>query len=218
MSFDSTNPEVLAALFFVVGAIAGGLANLWAIALTPSRGAAAALDKSRVRSSPSYQLLPIAGAILSLGKGRFRGVVIGWRGLAVEIVTGVLFAAYVLAAGRLECQQITEVRPDDFWKSVRIIDHLVLITLLVAATATDVRDYVIPDQITVPGMILGMSAAIVSGQLQMAHVWVDWNQEIPGIAGPFIPAWLDAHRHWHGLAWSAAGGLVGAGLTSFAFC
>jgi leader peptidase (prepilin peptidase)/N-methyltransferase len=64
-------------------------------------------------------------------------------------------------------------------------------------------------------MIFGGFAAMISGQLQMEHVWVDWNQEIPGIAGPFIPAWLDAHRHWHGLAWSVAGVLAGAGLTSF---
>jgi leader peptidase (prepilin peptidase)/N-methyltransferase len=55
-----------------------------------------------------------------------------------------------------------------------------------------------------------MAGAALSGQLQMMHVWVDWNQEVPGIAGPFIPAWLDAHRHLHGLAWSLAGGLCGA--------
>src|ERR1700689_5022976 len=74
LSFDSTRPEVLAALFFVVGAIAGGLANLWAIALTPSRAPATALNDNQVRSSPWYQLLPIAGCFFSLGKNRFRGV------------------------------------------------------------------------------------------------------------------------------------------------
>ena len=150
-----------------------------------------------------------------MGRNRFRGAPIGLRGLAIEVATGVLFAAYVLAAVRLECQRVDEVRPDDFWRFARIIDHLVLITLLVAATVTDLRDYVIPDAITVPGMIVGVVAAVVSGQLQMEHVWVDWNQEVPGIAGPYIPAWLDAHRHWHGLAWSVAGGLAGAGLTWF---
>jgi leader peptidase (prepilin peptidase)/N-methyltransferase len=213
--FALMSPEVLAAVFFVIGAIAGGIANLWAIALTPPHDLASLREGGATWSSPWYQLMPLLGCILSLGQSRFRGTRVGLRGLAVEVSTGLLFAAYVLAAVRLECQQITEVRPDDFWKSARIIDHLVLITLLVAATATDVRDYVIPDQITVPGMIFGMSAAVLSGQLQMEHVWVDWNQEVPGIAGPFIPAWLDAHRHWHGIAWSVAGGLVGAGLTSF---
>jgi leader peptidase (prepilin peptidase) / N-methyltransferase len=215
LSFDSTRPEVLAALFFVVGAIAGGLANLWAIALTPSRAPATALNDNQVRSSPWYQLLPIAGCFFSLGKNRFRGVFIGWRGLAVDIATGVLFAAYGLAAVRMQCQQVAEVRPDDFWKSARVVSHLLLITLLVAATVTDLRDYVIPDSITVPGTIFGLAAAVISGQLQMEHVWVDWNQEVPGITGPYIPGWLDAHRHWHGFAWSLAGGLVGAGLCAF---
>jgi len=215
LSFDSTRPEILAALFFVVGAIAGGLANLWAIALTPSRAPTAALDKSQVHSSAWYQLVPIAGTIFSLGKSRFRGAVVGWRGLAVEVATGVLFSAYVLAAVRMQCQQVAEVRPDDFWKSARIVSHLVLITLLVAATVTDLRDYVIPDPITVSGMIFALAAAVLAGQLQMEHVWVDWNQEVPGITGPYIPGWLDAHRHWHGFAWSLTGGLVGAGLCAF---
>ncbi|HEX4070960.1 MAG TPA: A24 family peptidase, partial [Planctomycetaceae bacterium] len=215
LSFDSTRPEVLAALFFVVGALAGGLANLWSIALTPPRAPARALNKSQVCSSPWYQLLPIVGCFLSVGKSRFRGIPVGWRGLAVEVATGVLFAAYVLAAVRLQCQQVAEVRPDDFWKSARIVSHLVLMTLLVAATVTDLRDYVIPDAITVPGMIFGLAAAALAGQLQMEHVWVDWNQEVPGITGPYIPGWLDAHRHWHGLAWSLAAGLIGGGLCAF---
>jgi len=211
----ATRPEVLAAVFFVIGAIAGGFANLWAIRLTPPPDSASLDKRGAAWSSPWYHFIPILGCVFSLGRSRFRGAPVGLRGLAVEVATGLLFAAYVLAAARLECQQVAEVRPDDFWRSVRIADHLVLLTLLVAATATDLRDYVIPDWITVPGMIFGVSAAVLSGQLQIEHIWVDWNQEVPGIAGPYIPDWLDAHRHWHGLAWSVAGGLVGAGLTSF---
>ena len=60
---------------------------------------------------------------------------------------------------------------------------------------------------------MGIVGATLSGQLQMVHLWVDWNQEIPGIAGPYIPEWLDGHRHLHGLAWSLAGALCGAGVT-----
>jgi leader peptidase (prepilin peptidase)/N-methyltransferase len=213
--FATTRPEVLAAAFFVIGAIAGGIANLWAIGLTPPPDFASLREQGAAGSSRWYHLIPILGSVFSLGRGRYRGTPVGLWGLAVEIATGLLFAAYVLAAARLECQQVSEVRPDDFWRSARIVDHLILITLLVAATTTDLRDYVIPDQITVPGMIFGLTAAVLSGQLQMEHVWVDWNQEVPGIAGPYIPDWLDAHRHWHGLAWSVVGGLVGAGLTAF---
>ncbi len=209
----TASPTVLAATFFLVGAIVGGLANLWSIVLTGAADGGDRLAKESNESSRWPQLLPLVGSFLSLGRGRFRGRSLGWRSLAVEAATGCLFAAYVVAAAHFGCQQIDEVRPDEFWRYARIVYHLVLMGLLVAATAADLRACVIPDQITFPGTFLGLAGAAVSGQLQMVHVWVDWNQEIPGIAGPYLPAWLDAHRHLHGLAWSAAGGLLGAGMT-----
>jgi leader peptidase (prepilin peptidase)/N-methyltransferase len=215
MQFATMSPEVIAAAFFAIGAIAGGIANLWAIALCPPDNSPSLRDDTAAGSSPWYELIPLFGCLFSFGRSRFRGKPVGLSGLAVEVATGILFAAYVLAAVRFECQQVPEVRPDDSWRYGRILYHLVLITLLVAATGTDLRNFAIPDQITIPGMIFGIAAAVVSGQLQMEHVWVDWNQEVPGINGPYIPAWLDAHRHWHGFAWSVAGGLVGAGLTAF---
>jgi leader peptidase (prepilin peptidase)/N-methyltransferase len=135
-----------------------------------------------------------------------------WPGI-VEVATGLLFAGFVLAYVRFHCQQTAEVRPDDVWLYGRVFYQLILIWLLVVATATDLREFVIPDQITVPGALVGLLGATISGQLQIIHLWVDWNQEIPGIAGPYLPGWLDPHRHLHGLAWSVAGGLCGAGLT-----
>jgi len=215
LNFETIRPEVLAAEFFVVGTVAGGLANLWAIGLTARPELNSRNEAGDVWSSPWYQLIPILGYFFSFGRNRLHGTPVGLRGLFVELATGLLFAAYVLAAVRFNCQQVPEVRPDDFWRSARVLCHLALITLLVAATATDLRKFVIPDQITIPGMILGVLAATLSGQLQIEHLWVDWNQEVPGIRGPYIPDWLDAHRHWHGMAWSIAGSLVGAGLTLF---
>jgi leader peptidase (prepilin peptidase)/N-methyltransferase len=213
--FETIRPGLLAAEFCIAGIVAGGLANLWAIGLTARPELNSRHEPGDGWSSPWYQLIPLLGYFFSFGRNRFHSTPVGLRGLFVELATGLLFAAYVLAAVRFDCQQVPEVRPDDFWRSARVASHLALITLLVAATATDLRKFVIPDQITVPGMILGVAAATLSGQLQIEHVWVDWNQEVPGIRGPYIPDWLDAHRHWHGLAWSVAGGIVGAGLTLF---
>jgi leader peptidase (prepilin peptidase) / N-methyltransferase len=184
--FTKQGADILAACAFGVGIFVGMLANRWAIHQIEPRTAGSSRSPSRKR-----------------------------RTVAVGVVTGLLFAAYVLAAVRFDCQQVPEVRPDVFWKAGRIVYHLILITLLVTATATDMRECLIPDAITVPGTLVGLTGAVLSGQLQMIHIWVDWNQEIPGIAGPFIPAWLDAHRHLHGLAWSATGAVVGGGLTWF---
>jgi leader peptidase (prepilin peptidase)/N-methyltransferase len=62
-------------------------------------------------------------------------------------------------------------------------------------------------------MLLGGILAVVSGDLQVAHVWVDWNEAIPQIRGPYLPDWLRTHPHLHGLAWSLAGLVTGMVLT-----
>ena len=59
----------------------------------------------------------------------------------------------------------------------------------------------------------GILLATISGDSQLLHLWVDWNQALDQIRGPYIPDWLAANRHWHGLAWSMAGLLTGAGIT-----
>jgi leader peptidase (prepilin peptidase)/N-methyltransferase len=231
--FTQTQQGVLAALFFVVGVIVGRLANLWSIALTQAATTADSADILALQNVASYAgvapdvtlhaepaetvLSPAPHADPTFDSAGLQRDLLG-RGFGlghgiVEIVTGLLFAGYVIAYLRFHCQQLAEVRPDDVWLYGRMIYQLILIALLVAATATDLRDFVIPDQITLPGVLVGIAGATLSGQLQMVHVWVDWNQEIPGIAGPFIPDWLDPHRHLHGLVWSLAGAACGAGLT-----
>jgi leader peptidase (prepilin peptidase) / N-methyltransferase len=215
LHFATWTPELLAVTFFLIGAVVGGCANLWAIGLTASPRPSQPDELKSALTSPWYQLLPVLGFLLSRGRNRLRGTSIGISEPIAEIATGLLFAAYVLAAVRLECQHVPEVQPDDASRTARICFHLVLITLLVTATLTDLRKYAIPDLVTLGGMLIGILAATRSGQLQIEHVWVDWNQEVPGIRGPYIPDWLDAHRHWHGFAWSLAGALAGAGLTAF---
>jgi leader peptidase (prepilin peptidase)/N-methyltransferase len=194
--FTHTQQGALAALFFALGAIVGCLANLWSISLTKPTGPS---------TNSGVDLPSEPGESLGRGFALPRGL--------IEVATGLLFAGFVVAYLRYGCQDLAEVRPDEFWFYGRIVYQLILISFLVAATATDLRDFVIPDQITIPGAAVGIAGAALSGQLQMVHLWVDWNQEIPGIAGPYIPEWLDPHRHLHGLAWSLAGGLCGAGLT-----
>ncbi|MDA0283402.1 MAG: A24 family peptidase [Planctomycetota bacterium] len=100
-----------------------------------------------------------------------------------------------------------------FWKFGRGIGHLVLLTLLIAATVTDFREYIIPDQITGPGTIAGVLLATVSGDTQLMHFWVDWNYAVLDLRGPYIPDWIGLHNHWHGFVWSIAGLVAGGGVT-----
>jgi leader peptidase (prepilin peptidase)/N-methyltransferase len=107
-------------------------------------------------------------------------------------------------------QEVAEVRPIEEWYYWRIGHHVVLIALMLALTATDLRAYLIPDRIVSFGILWAVVLAFASGHLQIEHVWHDWNYEQPGLGGAYIPEWLDRYKHWHGLAWSLAGAACGA--------
>lgn len=158
-----------------------------------------------------WQHVPLVGWLKTLGRCSGCGVWQGWTVLAVEISTISLFVAFPFAYLELGCQSVSEVRPDVVWYHGRIAFHLILIGLLIVATATDLRDYFIPDQVTLVGTLIGVTAAFGTGDLQMMHLWVDWQQEIPGFQGAYIPDWIKDHHHLHGLANSLAGAAIGGG-------
>ena len=135
------------------------------------------------------------------------------RGVGLVLATTILMGGYILASLQGECLKTAEVQPSEAGHYWRLVYHLILLGLLVLATAIDFDCYVIPDVITVPGMLIGVLTAAVVGEVQICHLWVDWSLAIPQLRGPYIPPWYDAHRHWHGIAWSVAGLIVGAGLT-----
>lgn len=129
------------------------------------------------------------------------------------VLTATLFAIATMAILFGEVQRVDEVVPDVRWRFGRWFAHLGLLTLLILATATDLREYIIPDQITFSGLGLGVLLATISGDSQLIHFWVDWNHPLVAIQGPEIPSWLQQHPHWHGLVWSLTGAAVGAGVT-----
>lgn len=134
--------------------------------------------------------------------------------IRVMFVTGLLFALLPYAIIEQGSQQaLPEVQQNEFWWWGRVVFQLMLITLLVAATATDLREYIIHDATILPGILIAFVAATASGHLQMMHLWIDWSQQIEGLRGPYIPQWIAENQHWHGLAVTVAGGVMGAGVT-----
>lgn len=127
--------------------------------------------------------------------------------------TGSLFALLVWGIVGREVQQIPEVQPSEFGRLCQILFQLALIALLVALTITDIWEYVVPDQIVLVGVAVGLGGHLLSGELQIQHIWVDWNAEVPGYQGQYFPPWIDRYRHLHGLAVGLAGLLTGAGIT-----
>lgn len=124
-------------------------------------------------------------------------------------IATILGAAFVWTSLAWGWQSTPDVLPQAFWKEARVVYHLTLISLLLVITATDLRSYLILDWTCKVGIVIALLGAFGSGDFQLAHVWVDWNQEIPQIAGPYRPAWMAAHPHLHGLAWSLAGMFCG---------
>jgi len=129
-----------------------------------------------------------------------------WAALAGFVACG-LFTACMLI---WKVQETPIVRPVEEWYFWRIGHHIVLIALMLAVTATDLRAYLIPDRIIWYGLVWGVALAFASGDLQVEQVWVDWNEEIPQLRGPYVPEWLARFPHLHGLAWSIAGAACGA--------
>jgi leader peptidase (prepilin peptidase)/N-methyltransferase len=134
----------------------------------------------------------------------------GWWWTIVAGTAG-LYGALVACVIQGNCQGVPEGGSID-WVHWRLLYHYTLLAFLVVATAIDFDQYLIPDEITLIGTVVGVVGAVVCGNMQLMHLWIDWNQADP-IMGAYIPDWIKEHWHWHALAWSLAGMLVGAGGT-----
>jgi leader peptidase (prepilin peptidase)/N-methyltransferase len=134
-----------------------------------------------------------------------------WAKTAVVFTMGAIFPGLHLAVFYANSHWITEGGSVD-WGHLRLLYHYILIALLATATVIDLDQYLIPDEITVTGCLLGIGLAAGIGNMQLMQVWVDWNQVHP-IQGPYIPEWIKFHPHWHGLVFSLAGLMAGAGIT-----
>ena len=125
---------------------------------------------------------------------------------------GALFAGLVYFVIILHCQETPE-EGSAFYIHWRLMFQFALITFLMAATVVDLEQYLIPDVITATGAVVGVGMATAVGNVQLIPLWVDWNLAVPGLAGPYIPVWIQTYSHWHGLAWSLTGLVAGAGMT-----
>ena len=196
-------------LIVTAGLVAGRIAAVWAASLVDPgvRTGLRACISCDKKFSYSQQLLSVFAPI----KCQYcQQSGFGWP-IAASVMTAMVFGlfAWLLQHG---CQTVTEVRPSiELWQN-RLPFHLGFIFLLTTATIADLLDYVIPDAIVIPGIVFAISLAALTGELQLIHVWVDWDYEFVMLYGPYLPEWMKQHQHLHGLVWSCCGLLTGAGL------
>jgi len=142
------------------------------------------------------------------------GTKVSWH-IAAAIGLSVLFGGFAcLLLDPWNCQKVHEVQPGWPLEGSRLPFHLCLIFLLWVATLTDLLDYVISDSVVYFGLAVALVLAFATGELQMIHIWVDWSDPMHvQLHGPYLPDWMKANQHLHGLAWSAAGAICGAATT-----
>jgi len=138
---------------FALGAVVGSFLNV-CVARLPER-------KSLVRPGshcPScgspirwFDNVPMISFAVLGGKCRNCGVSISWQYPAVELLTAVLFV--------LVMQRFTNV--------VALIIYLVFTCSLIVVSFIDLKHYIIPDEISIPGVFIGLGLSLLP-----AH-WVD---------------------------------------------
>ncbi len=116
-----------------------------------------------------YDNVPVLSWLLLRGRCRRCGAGISIQYPMVELATGLSWAGMVLLHG-----------PE--WEALR---GAILLTLLLGIAVSDARFYIIPDQFSVGGAVLGFVLAFLPGG-------IDWLQALAGAAVGFFLLWFVA--------------------------
>ncbi|MCH2212287.1 MAG: A24 family peptidase [Fuerstiella sp.] len=194
-------------MLFIVGCVLGRIAAGWAAHVLAGDSSTGLDDCEQCRTPCSIQQRWLGvWTIRCRICGTRRGV--RWP-VVSSLVMGILFTAYAWLLTVIDCQKVAEVQPVTAMHLLRLPYHLALLFLLTVTVLTDLLDYVIPDQVIILGIFVAVAGATMSGDLQVIHVWVNWDAQIPGLNGPYLPEWMKNHQHLHGLIWSLGGMIVG---------
>jgi leader peptidase (prepilin peptidase)/N-methyltransferase len=123
-----------------------------------------------------WDLVPLFSFLWLGRKCRYCGVPISWRYFVVEIITGLLFAATFFRYGM----------------SIDFVAYALFIAALIVAFAVDMDLFIIPDQVSIVGIIVGVGRDVahwVAGDLSLVRVplpWLHYSLPIPPCVAGFI--------------------------------
>ncbi|OQX10174.1 MAG: prepilin peptidase [Desulfobulbaceae bacterium A2] len=141
----------LAAALFVLGAIIGSFLNVVILRL-PEEGESIVFPASRcpVCKTPLawYDNIPLLSFLLLRGRCRSCRVRISWQYPLVELAMALLSMALVLR----------------FDLSLALLRGLIFCAALLAVSVIDLRLQIIPDRISLPGIVLGLLFALVTAE------------------------------------------------------
>jgi leader peptidase (prepilin peptidase)/N-methyltransferase len=170
-------PEWLgAAIAFGYGAVVGSFLNVCIYRLPAEQS---------IVSPPSHcpkcntrlkgvDLVPLFSFLFLGRKCRYCGEPISWRYFFVELATGLLFAAAWLRFGL----------------SIDFFVYAAFISALVVAFAVDLDLFIIPDQVSIVGVVLGLGRDLahwLAGDIRLVEIPIPWTDfvvpMIPSVAG-----------------------------------
>lgn len=122
-----------------------------------------------------WDLVPLFSFLFLGRKCRYCGEPISWRYFGVELLTGVLFVATYLRYGY----------------AIDFFPFVLFISALLVAFFADLDTFIIPDQIPIAAIVIGVGRDVahwVAGDLHMAHIPIPFTQ----FALPMLPSLLGA--------------------------
>jgi len=166
-------------IVFVFGLIIGSFLNVCIVRLPKEKSvivpSSHCLDCQH--SIPWYDNIPLLSFIVLRGKCRFCGAPISFRYFLVELLTGLGFLGFYLYFG---------LRPV-FWA------YSVMLAGFIIATFIDFEHRIIPDEISIGGMYVGLVFSVLIPalhQISWERLWIGrylmWGLVVFGLAGTYL--------------------------------
>jgi leader peptidase (prepilin peptidase)/N-methyltransferase len=137
---------------FLVGLVVGSFANVCIHRLPLGRSVVRPPSQCPACGAliKPYDNLPVVAWLLLRGRCRACGAGISWRYPAVELANGLLWLALALWHG----------------PSARTFVEMALVSALLILSLIDLEHHLLPDAITLPGVVAGLAASFLPGSPQ----------------------------------------------------
>jgi prepilin signal peptidase PulO-like enzyme (type II secretory pathway) len=206
------------ALMFVVGACLGSLVNwaIYSLAWNPRPISPWSLAPEAAPTRGWFARVPVVGWWKLTREADFHGSWFWLRPLAVELATGVAVAALywweIERFGLVRDQLPTGLAPPTWPLYCQFVSHVLLLCLMLAASFIDVDERTIPDEIAVPGTLLGLVLAALMPTSLLPLVTARAKAPIAGVEIGSIDGqswWLEPMTAVSPQPWPPAWGAAG---------
>ena len=145
---------VIGSFMFILGSVVGSFLNVCIVRMPEEKSIVSpgSMCVQCKKSIPWYDNIPLISYLVLRGRCRFCHEKISPRYVVVELLTGILFLVFYFHFG---------------WTGV-LWPYLVMASGLIVATFVDLKHRIIPDEISIGGLIAGLILSLLVPQLHAA--------------------------------------------------